>query len=220
MNANRLLRKFTTENTSVSAASSTGNLLAVRNSKQQPDKSWIFFYQLFNTDNGSLIDYYQFQSKEQYISDQTLFSTTGHYYAVSSRDNKPHIVNIQNVPREVELALPYGSEIVAFTPDDSGILVLRQDTNGQLELWNLSTGKPRNLPKISLSYRSGIHFSPDGLLLGIHTYNGFELWDTTTWTQIATFSSDVSDIKFSTDGTTLALGSPYHLELWKVIRKN
>ncbi|NVN99085.1 MAG: caspase family protein, partial [Geobacteraceae bacterium] len=115
---------------------------------------------------------------------QTLFSRSGGY-------NPPVIWN-----------LTYGSGLQTsggwdpwvVSPD--GLTALSTDSNYELKLWDMTSGKEiRTLGR----YRervSSIAFSPDGHTALSGSYNSIDLWDLNTGNKVRTFDKPIGDVNY------------------------
>jgi WD40 repeat protein len=109
--------------------------------------------------------------------------------------------------------------VVAYSPD--GHTLASGDEEGNIILWDLSTGRPRG-PSLTghRGYVSHLAFSPDGQILASGVDRTVTLWDVATsdvlGSPLETLTRPVMSLAFSSDGGTLVVGSAKDLWLWNV----
>jgi WD40 repeat protein len=108
---------------------------------------------------------------------------------------------------------------MAFSPDTK--LFATGGFDGTLRLWDLGTGRERDVLKRTGGLVFSLAFSPDGTLLVSSGYDGTLLvWDVATGNQVATLTGHegwARSLVFSPDGKTLATGSSdTTVRLWDV----
>jgi WD40 repeat protein len=108
---------------------------------------------------------------------------------------------------------------VAFSPD--GKTLASGSLDGQIELWEVATGKLQATLKGHEDDVQSVAFSPDGKTLASASHDGtVKLWDVASGKEQATLSGHhfwVWSVAFSPDGKTLASGSyDRTVKLWDV----
>jgi len=108
----------------------------------------------------------------------------------------------------------------SFSPDGSWLLV---GAGGLLQAVEVSA--PGRVKAVDLTVPADTYigspvFSPDGKLAAAALGSSIGVWETATWTQVATLSLDEKSIRaiaFSPDGKVLAaLGDPDVLSIWRI----
>ncbi len=105
---------------------------------------------------------------------------------------------------------------VAFSPD--GKLLATGDVNHEIQLWQVSDGKPLLSFALQEGWIWSVAFSPDGRLLAGSANRAVHLWDVQTGALVQSFggySDRVFSVAFSPDGQLLATGSEDHwVRIW------
>jgi energy-coupling factor transporter ATP-binding protein EcfA2 len=156
------------------------------------------------------------------------FSPDGHTLAVGS-GNMIQLWNVTNPTNPAPAGQPLPGtanaiEQMAFS--SSGTLAIA--SGDEIQLWNVTnpahptrSGPPLSGP----SYIVAMAFNPPGNILATASLDGAtQLFNVTNATLIAQFNSSTastdSDVAFSPDGKTLAVGSGHTIELWSVVTDN
>ncbi|MBW4464529.1 MAG: WD40 repeat domain-containing protein [Pegethrix bostrychoides GSE-TBD4-15B] len=105
---------------------------------------------------------------------------------------------------------------VAFSPD--GKLLATGDVNHEIQLWQVSDGKPLLTYALHEGWIWSVAFSPDGRLLAGSANRAVHLWDVQSGALVQSFggySDRVFSVAFSPDGHLLATGSEDRLvRIW------
>jgi WD40 repeat protein len=130
---------------------------------------------------------------------------------------------------EIERTLPEGNARfgllhLQFSPD--GSLLATRGRQGELELWNLGTGKARLLQAYPEGDVAALRFSSDGRRLmtlgrGMDINRDFhrvKVWDPHTGELLSSLSLGNELVGLCQDGRTVAVTSPGVLQLWDTAR--
>src|SRR5262245_50130228 len=86
--------------------------------------------------------------------------------------------------KKLEIKLPMGARSLAYKPDSASIAV--GHTNGQVSLWNCSTGKLLKLLGAQGKQIETIFFKPNGdWLIAISEDNNARVWAVSDWKELA-----------------------------------
>lgn len=135
------------------------------------------------------------------------FSPDGKILAAAGPDS--HIILYSTKSGRIERTLKEhegGVGAVTFSPDGKFLATsgLHKPT---IKVWDVDTGKEKQILKLQSNLSSPVLFSPDGKTLVSTEGDGkIRIWDTTTWKEKQKFqhNNHVSCIAFSPDGKILA----------------
>ena len=142
-----------------------------------------------------------------------VFSPDGKTLASSSRDSEIIFWDIPTLQRRQSLTTLHTAPVysLAFSPD--GDTFVSGGDDGTLRLWDPHTGAPKATLRYP-DYVTAAAFSPDGSILAIGSgswkNSSIQLLDTVTLEPRETFvghTEDITDLSFSSDGSTLASAS-------------
>jgi WD40 repeat protein len=107
---------------------------------------------------------------------------------------------------------------VVFSPD--GKTLAAGLGSGNIELWDVATGKSTAVLKGHTNAILSLAYSPDGKTLASGSDGSIKLWDVATGKNTATFQGDKTSLwslAYSPDGKTLAsVGLEGIIRLWNV----
>ena len=116
---------------------------------------------------------------------------------------------------------------VEFAPDGKTLVSRRayriperrgwSESEGPIEIWDVDTGD--QLAALPAGRIQDVRFSGDGKTLALTGYDGCDIWDVTTRSEIAKFP-DVKTVRFSGDGKTLVLIDKDSYTLWDIVTRN
>jgi WD40 repeat protein len=107
---------------------------------------------------------------------------------------------------------------IAFSP--TGLLFVACNSNGELQFWDVKTGKACLKCQSDDHFGGLVIFSPDGKMIAQKSSNCITLWDTMSGQErqtVTTTNYGWGSLAFSRDGKTLATSGEGHvLQLWDV----
>src|SRR5579871_2464202 len=143
------------------------------------------------------------------------FSPDGKTLAWSGQDNSVRIWEIATGKeiRRFTAVTGLGAEhawvaSVAYSPDGKSLAAGTMNGPGEVEVWELATGKDSHPLRMNRGGAVSIAFSPDGKILAAGTQDGvIHLWDAGTWNLLRRLKGNQAQIEaiaFAPDGEMLA----------------
>ncbi len=112
-----------------------------------------------------------------------------------------------------------GATALAVAPD--GASVATGGAEGEVKLWDAATTDEKLAFKAHDDWVSSVAFSPDGSLLATASKadGSVRLWDTTNGSEHTRIprKGPADTVAFSPSGDRLAIASPHHVEVWRVV---
>ncbi|HEV2761451.1 MAG TPA: PQQ-binding-like beta-propeller repeat protein, partial [Pyrinomonadaceae bacterium] len=97
---------------------------------------------------------------------------------------------------------------------DGRWLASRRLKNGDVDVWDVTSGRLARTFAGDNPYSYSLALSPDGKVLAAAQKGSVKLWETSTGREIRAVSADASDVAFSPDGRLLAVGTRDGVQLW------
>lgn len=173
-----------------------------------------------------LLDAHTFEKRLTLMEDTSGYG--GRYSIVAFSPDGKKIASVNGNSQEIQIWNPVTGEILlsffGYTKDNSsimfspdGTLLVSDDTDNYIRLWDADTGQLQRIIKIDSDYLFSFTFSPDGKTIATTGYQQILLWNVETGQlrrELKGHTDKVYSVAFSPDSNTIASSGFQEIRLW------